>query len=28
LKGNGLTFITIGIMAMAFMGFSGMIKVQ
>lgn len=28
LKGNGLTFITIGIMAMAFMGFSGIIKVQ
>ncbi|MGJ8454677.1 NADH:ubiquinone reductase (Na(+)-transporting) subunit E [Pseudothermotoga sp. U03pept] len=28
LKGTGLTFITIGIMAMAFIGFSGMIRVQ
>lgn len=28
LKGTGLTFITIGIMAMAFIGFSGMIQVQ
>ncbi|AEH51213.1 electron transport complex protein RnfA [Pseudothermotoga thermarum] len=28
LKGSALTFITIGIMAMAFMGFAGMIKVQ
>lgn len=28
LKGIGITLITIGIMAMAFMGFAGMIKVQ
>ncbi len=28
LKGTALTLITIGIMAMAFMGFAGMIKVQ
>ncbi|MBN2443755.1 MAG: NADH:ubiquinone reductase (Na(+)-transporting) subunit E [Spirochaetales bacterium] len=28
LKGPGLTFITIGIMAMAFLGFSGMLAVQ
>ncbi|HEY8540752.1 MAG TPA: Rnf-Nqr domain containing protein, partial [Pseudothermotoga sp.] len=28
LKGTGLTLITIGIMAMAFIGFSGMIRVQ
>ncbi len=28
LKGTGLTFITIGIMAMAFIGFSGMIQIQ
>lgn len=28
LKGAGITLITIGIMAMAFMGFSGMLKVQ
>jgi Na+-transporting NADH:ubiquinone oxidoreductase subunit E len=28
LKGSGITFITIGFMAMAFIGFSGMITVQ
>ncbi|MBN2531324.1 MAG: NADH:ubiquinone reductase (Na(+)-transporting) subunit E [Spirochaetales bacterium] len=28
LKGPGITFITIGIMAMAFLGFSGMLPVQ
>lgn len=28
LKGTGITLITIGIMAMAFMGFAGIIKVQ
>ncbi len=28
LKGAGITLITIGLMAMAFMGFSGMLKVQ
>jgi Na+-transporting NADH:ubiquinone oxidoreductase subunit E len=28
LKGPGITFITIGLMAMAFMGFSGMLRIQ
>ncbi len=28
LKGAGLTFITIGLMAMSFLGFSGLLKVQ
>ncbi len=28
LKGSGITFITIGLMAMAFLGFSGILKVQ
>ena len=28
LQGTGITFITIGFMAMAFIGFSGMVRVQ
>jgi Na+-transporting NADH:ubiquinone oxidoreductase subunit E len=28
LKGSGITMITIGFMAMAFIGFSGMLQVQ
>jgi Na+-transporting NADH:ubiquinone oxidoreductase subunit E len=28
LQGPGITFITIGFMAMAFVGFSGMVRVQ